>query len=302
MSISPVIKQDILNQFLVELKENISVSFEFFPPKNVLMKQKLWKSISKLKKLNPDFVSVTYGAYSGNRDNTNNTIKEIKKHTGLIVAPHLTCIDSTPQALKDIAQEYWNNGIHNIIALRGDRSAMQKSPFMYAADLVSLLKKVGDFDIAVAAYPEVHPEAKNARSDLINLKKKIDAGANKAITQFFFDIDRYLRFRDSCVSIGIKVEIIPGILPVFNFQQLQNFINFTKVKVPNWMYIFFDGLDNDIDTQKMIGTAIAIDMVKILIKEGVRNFHFYTLNRSDLTYTICHILGVDKVRILKRGN
>lgn len=285
-------QQEILNQYLTEQQGNINVSFEFFPPKTDDMKKRLWKSINKLSKLNPNFVSVTYSANSGERTETDKVIEYIKNRTNLIAAPHVTCINTTPQVLQDIALNYWNSGIRNIVALRGDQSAKKKSSSMYAVDLVVLLKKIGDFDIAVAAYPEVHPESKTAQSDLINLKKKIDAGANRAITQFFFDVEQYLRFRDLCITIGIEIEIIPGILPVFNFSQLQYFLGFTKVKIPNWMYTIFNGLDHDLETQKMIGVSIAIDMVKILIKEGVRNFHFYTLNRADLTYTICHVLGM----------
>lgn len=286
-------QQAILNQYLAELQEgNINVSFEFFPPRTDEMEQIFWKTINKLSKLNPIFVSVTYNANSGTRNHTDKTIKDIKKHTGLIAAPHLTCINETPQALQIIAQEYWNNGIHNIVALRGDQMKKTYQSSMYAADLVYLLKKIGNFDIAVAAYPEVHPEAKSAQSDLINLKKKIDAGANRAITQFFFDVEQYLRFRDLCVSVGIDIEIVPGILPIFNFRQLQHFITFTKVKIPHWIYVIFNGLDHDLETQKMLGTFVAIDMIRVLLKEGVRNFHFYTLNRSDLTYAICHTLGI----------
>lgn len=286
-------QQEILNQHLAELKGKVNVSFEFFPPQTNDMKKILWNTINKLRKLHPYFVSVTYSVNSGNRDDTDKIIKDIKKNTGLTVAPHLTCMNTTPQQLKNIGKKYWNNGIHNIIALRGDHIInKQHRSSMYASDLVSLLKKIGDFDITVAAYPEVHPEAKNAQSDLINLKKKINAGANRAITQFFFDVEQYLRFRDLCISVGIQIEIIPGILPVFNFYQLKNFISFTNVKIPRWMYVMFDGLDQDVETQKLFGISIAIDMIKILTKEGVKNFHFYTLNRSELTYAICHSLGI----------
>ncbi|URJ24417.1 methylenetetrahydrofolate reductase [Candidatus Blochmanniella camponoti] len=292
MSMFHATQQAVLNQYLAELQGKINVSFEFFPPRTDEMEQILWKTINKLSKLNPIFVSVTYSAHSGTRNHTDKTIKDIKKRTGLIAAPHLTCINETPQALQTIAQEYWNNGIHNIVALRGDQIKKTYQSSMYASDLVYLLKKIGNFDIAVAAYPEVHPEAKSAQSDLINLKKKIDAGANRAITQFFFDVEQYLRFRDLCVSVGIDIEIIPGILPIFNFRQLQHFITFTKVKIPHWIYVIFHGLDHDLETQKMLGTFVAIDMIRVLLKEGVRNFHFYTLNRSDLTYAICHTLGI----------
>lgn len=293
MSMFHATQQEILNQHLAELQGKVNVSFEFFPPQTNEMKKILWNTINKLSKLNPYFVSVTYSVHAVNRNQTDKITTDIKKKTGLTVAPHLTCINTTPQKLKTIGKKYWENGIHNIIALRGDQIITQQyQSSMYASDLVSLLKKIGDFDITVAAYPEVHPEAKNAQSDLINLKKKIDAGANRAITQFFFDIEQYLRFRDLCISIGIQIEIIPGILPIFNFHQLKNFISFTNTKIPHWMYVMFDGLDQDTETQKLLGISIAIDMIKILIKEGVKNFHFYTLNRSDLTYAICHALGI----------
>lgn len=297
MNMFYAMQQEVLNQYLTERRKDIGVSFEFFPPKTNDMKNMLCKSINKLSKLNPNFVSVTYSANSGKRVETDKVITYIQQQTSLVVAPHVTCIDTTPQMLEDIAWEYWNNGIRSVVALRGDQSIKKYTSSMYAIDLVSLLKKIGDFDISVAAYPEVHPEAKTAQSDLINLKKKIDAGANRAITQFFFDVEQYLRFRDLCVSIGIEIEIIPGIFPIFNFSQLQHFTTFTKVKIPNWMYIIFDGLEHDLETQKMIGTSIAIDMVKILIKEGVRNFHFYTLNRAESTYAICHVLGIKESRV-----
>lgn len=292
MSMFYATQQEMLNQHLTELQGHVNVSFEFFPPHTEEMEKKLWKTINKLSKLNPDFVSVTYNVNEKKRDHTDKIIKDIKERTGLIAAPHLTCVNTTPRMLKFIGQEYWNNGIHNIIALRGDKKNDKYKSSMHAVDLVLLLKKIGNFDISVAAYPEVHPEAKNAQSDLINLKKKIDAGANRAITQFFFDVEQYLRFRDLCISIGIKIEIIPGILPIFNFHQLKNFITFTNVKIPNWISIIFEGLDHDLNTQKLLGTSIAIDMIKILAKEGVKDFHFYTLNRADSTYAICHILGI----------
>ncbi|QOI10877.1 methylenetetrahydrofolate reductase [Blochmannia endosymbiont of Colobopsis nipponica] len=283
------------NRHIIELDGNVNVSFEFFPPRTYEMEQFFWKTIDRLSKLKPVFVSVTYGAYSGKHELTYNVIQDIRSRTGLIAAPHLTCIDTSPHQLEKIAQKYWNNGIRHVVALRGDRSADcngLKATMMHAVDLVFLLKKIGNFDISVAAYPEVHPEAESPQSDLINLKKKIDAGANRAITQFFFDVESYLRFRDLCVSVGISVKIIPGILPIFNFNQLQSFSNMTKVKIPSWIISMFDGLNYDIDICKMIGIVIAIDMVKVLLKEGVRDFHFYTLNRFDLTYTICHILGI----------
>ena len=283
---------DILNQNISDLNGKINVSFEFFPPKNEKMENLLWDSIHRLKVLKPKFVSVTYGANSGERDRTHSVVKRIQGETGIIAAPHLTGIDATLEALKVIAKDYWDNGIRHIVALRGDEPpGYSKKPF-YASDLVKLLKEVADFDISVAAYPEVHPEAKSAQADLIYLKQKVEAGANRAITQFFFDIDSYLRFRDRCVSVGIDVEIIPGILPVTNFKQLEKMAKVTNVKIPSWMQKMYQGLEEDQTTRNLVAASIAMDMVKILSKEGVKDFHFYTLNRSELTYAICHTLGV----------
>ncbi len=210
---------DSLNQNIADINGDINVSFEFFPPSSEQMEQTLWNSIHRLKTLKPKFVSVTYGANSGERDRTHSIIKDIKEQTGLVAAPHLTCIDASRDELRTIARDYWNNGIRDIVALRGDLPEKGTKPDMYAADLVELLRKEADFDISVAAYPEVHPEAKSAQADLINLKRKVDAGASRAITQFFFDVESYLRFRDRCVAAGIDVEIVPGILPVSNMNQ-----------------------------------------------------------------------------------
>ncbi|EEC9532333.1 methylenetetrahydrofolate reductase [Escherichia coli] len=285
-------QRDALNQSLAEVQGQINVSFEFFPPRISEMEQTLWNSIDRLSSLKPKFVSVTYGANSGERDRTHSIIKGIKDRTGLEAAPHLTCIDATPDELRTIARDYWNNGIRHIVALRGDLPPGSGKPEMYASDLVTLLKEVADFDISVAAYPEVHPEAKSAQADLLNLKRKVDAGANRAITQFFFDVESYLRFRDRCVSAGIDVEIIPGILPVSNFKQAKKFADMTNVRIPAWMAQMFDGLDDDAETRKLVGANIAMDMVKILSREGVKDFHFYTLNRAEMSYAICHTLGV----------
>lgn len=283
---------EALNQSIADLDGNISVSFEFFPPGSESMEQTLWQSIERLKVLEPKFVSVTYGANSGTRDRTHKVIKDIQDRTGIIAAPHLTCIDASRDELRTIARDYWNSGIRHIVALRGDLPQGVDKPDMYAADLVALLKAEADFDISVAAYPEVHPEAKSAQSDLLNLKRKIDAGANRAITQFFFDVETYLRFRDRCAAIGIDAEIVPGILPVSNYQTLTKFAGFTNVKIPRWMHQRFEGLENDQMTRNMVGASIAIDQVRVLSQEGVKDFHFYTLNRSELTYAICHTLGV----------
>ncbi|EHL0190248.1 methylenetetrahydrofolate reductase [Escherichia coli] len=292
MSFFHASQRDALNQSLAEVQGQINVSFEFFPPRTSEMEQTLWNSIDRLSSLKPKFVSVTYGANSGERDRTHSIIKGIKDRTGLEAAPHLTCIDATPDELRTIARDYWNNGIRHIVALRGDLPPGSGKPEMYASDLVTLLKEVADFDISVAAYPEVHPEAKSAQADLLNLKRKVDAGANRAITQFFFDVESYLRFRDRCVLAGIDVEIIPGILPVSNFKQAKKFADMTNVRIPAWMAQMFDGLDDDAETRKLVGANIAMDMVKILSREGVKDFHFYTLNRAEMSYAICHTLGV----------
>ena len=293
MSFDSARQVEALNQNLAELNGDINVSFEFFPPATESMELTLWNSIERLSKLKPKFVSVTYGANSGTRDRTHSIIKDIKERTGLIAAPHLTCVDASRDELRTIAKDYWDNGIRNIVALRGDLPAGAGKPEMYANDLVALLKEVADFDISVAAYPEVHPEAKSAQADLLHLKRKIDAGANRAITQFFFDVESYLRFRDRCAAIGIEAEIVPGILPVSNYKNLLKFAGFTNVKIPQWLHQRFEGIaDDDQMTRNMVGASIAIDMARVLSREGVKDFHFYTLNRSELTYAICHTLGV----------
>ncbi len=286
---------DALNQNISELS-NINVSFEFFPPSSEKMEETLWNSVHRLKTLKPKFVSVTYGANSGERDRTHSIIKAIKDQTGLVSAPHLTCIDASREELINIADDYWANGIQNIVALRGDIPPGGGKPEMYASDLVELLKSRHDFDISVAAFPEVHPEAKSAQADLLNLKRKVDAGANRAITQFFFDVESYLRFRDRCVAAGIDVEIVPGILPVSNFTQASRFAAQNNVKVPNWMAKQFEGLEDDAVTRQLVGASQAIDMVRVLSREGVKDFHFYTLNRAEMTYALCHTLGVRPTR------
>lgn len=283
---------DALNQSVSELKD-INVSFEFFPPKTEKMEQTLWKSVNRLAPLKPSFMSVTYGANSGERDRTHDIVKDIQAKTGVTAAPHLTCIDASADELRQIAKDYWDSGIRRIVALRGDLPEGMNKPTSYAEDLVKLLKEVADFDISVAAYPETHPDAPNAQFDLLNLKRKSEAGATQAITQFFFDVEVFLRFRDRAAAAGIDIDIVPGILPVTNYQTLKRFAGFTNVHVPNWLHSMYDGLDNDDQTTRnLLGANIAMDMVKVLAKEGVRDFHFYTLNRSELSYAICHMLGV----------
>ena len=283
-----------LNQTLSELRD-IEVSFEFFPPNTESMETTLWKSIDRLAPLKPSYMSVTYGANSGERDRTHSIVKQIQARTGVDTAPHLTCVDASPEELRQIAKDYWESGIRRIVALRGDLPDPSQKPDMYASDLVELLRDVADFDISVAAYPEKHPEAPNDQFDLQNLKRKNQAGATEAITQFFFDTSVFLRFRDRAAAAGIDLDIVPGILPVTNYQTLIKFAGFTNVHVPGWLHKLYDGLDKDDQaTRNLLGANIAMDMVKVLAKEGIKHFHFYTLNRSELSYAICHMLGLRK--------
>ncbi len=275
-----------------------AVSFEFFPPHSEKAEATLWKSVDRLKALRPRFVSVTYGADGSTRERTHNAVARILRETSLTTAPHLTCVGASRGEIDDIAREYWDMGIRHLVALRGDapKGAARYEPhpdgYAYAADLVEGLKKVGDFEISVAAYPEVHPEAPDADFDLDNLKRKLDAGATRAITQFFFDADVFLRFRDRCAAAGIESPIVPGILPITRFPQLEKFAAACGASVPDWLRAWFKGLDDDAETRQMIAASVAIDQVRRLEAEGIADFHFYTLNRSELAYAICHALGV----------
>jgi methylenetetrahydrofolate reductase (NADPH) len=276
----------------------IAVSFEFFPPNDAAMEATLWRSVQRLAPLAPRFVSVTYGADGSTRERTHKLITRIQCETKLTGAPHLTCVGAPREEILAIARQYWEEGIRHIVALRGDppRDSAGYAPhpegFAYAADLVSGLKSVADFDISVAAYPEVHPEAASAQFDLDNLKRKIDAGASRAITQFFFDTDKFLRFRDQCVTEGIDATIVPGILPITRFPQVCSFAARCGASIPAWMHKRFAGLDEDAETRRLIAAAVAIEQVQTLVRQGVREFHFYTLNRAELSYAICHALGV----------
>jgi methylenetetrahydrofolate reductase (NADPH) len=285
-----------------ESRAATQVSFEFFPPKTKEMEKTLWASIERLSVLSPRFVSVTYGADGSTRERTHAAVARILKDTSLTAAPHLTCVGAARSEIDEIARDYWNMGVRHLVALRGDPPkaaggnaavyAPHRDGYAYASDLVAGLKKVADFDISVAAYPEVHPEALDANVDLDNLKRKIDAGASRAITQFFFDVDRYLRFRDRCAQAQIETAIVPGILPITRFPQLERFAEQCGATVPDWLRERFQGLDGDPDTRRLIAASVAIEQVRLLQKEGIGEFHFYTLNRSELTYAICHALGV----------
>ncbi len=276
----------------------VQVSFEFFPPNDEAMERTLWASIERLEPLAPRFVSVTYGADGSTRDRTHRVISRVQRETRLTGAPHLTCIGASRAEILDIARGYWDEGIRHIVALRGDPPAgsgpyaPRKDGYAYAADLVAGLKGVADFDISVAAYPETHPEAEGPEQDLDNLKRKLDAGAARAITQFFFDADCFLRFRDACARRGIRSAMVPGILPITRLPQLLKFAARCGATIPAWLVERFEGLDDDAETRKMIAASVAIEQVARLRREGVEEFHFYTLNRAELTYAICHALGL----------
>lgn len=280
------------------MSKPVSVSFEFFPPADAAMEQTLWQSIVRLAPLAPRFVSVTYGADGSTRERTHNVVTRVLRETSLIPAPHLTCVGAPRGEILDVARGYLDAGVRHIVALRGDppQGAAGYVPhaegFAYAVDLVHGLRSVGDFDISVAAYPEIHPEARNAGVDLDNLKAKIDAGATRAITQFFFDTDVFLRFRDRCAAAGIHSSLVPGILPITRFAQLKRFAARCGASVPSWLHARFEGLDTDPDTHRLIAAAVAIEQVEALRRHGVDEFHFYTLNRAELTFAICHALGV----------
>lgn len=258
----------------------------------------MWQSIDRLTALEPNFVSVTYGADGSTRERTHNAVERIIRETPLTAAPHLTCVDASRGEIDDIAREYWDMGIRHLVALRGDApkgsARYQPHPdgYAYAADLVEGLKKVADFEVSVAAYPEVHPEAPDADFDLDNLKRKLDAGATRAITQFFFETEVFLKFRDRCAAAGIDTPIVPGILPITRFPQLETFATACGASVPDWLRQWFAGLEEDAQTRQMIAASVAIDQVRRLQAEGITEFHFYTLNRSELTFAICHALGV----------
>jgi methylenetetrahydrofolate reductase (NADPH) len=276
----------------------IRASFEFFPPGDADMEATLWKSVERLAPLAPRFVSVTYGADGSTRERTHNVVTRIQRETPLVGAPHLTCVGASRGEILDIARKYWDQGIRHLVALRGDppqgQAGYQPHPdgFPYASDLVAGLADVADFDISVAAYPEVHPEAPSAEFDLDNLKRKIEAGASRAITQFFYDTDVFLRFRDRCEAAGIRAPIVPGILPITRFPQVLRFAARCGATIPEWLKERFHGLEDDHETRRMIAASVAIEQVHALVRHGVRDFHFYTLNRAELTYAICHALGI----------
>jgi len=274
-----------------------TVSFEFFPPKSEAAAAQLWATIGALEPLRPRFVSVTYGAGGSTRETTFRTVTRIARNVGLSAAAHLTCVGSSRTQIRELLQRYWEAGIRHIVALRGDPPAdpdyrPHPDGYAYAADLVAGIRAVADFEVSVAAFPEVHPAARDAASDLDNLKRKLDAGATHAITQFFFEVETFLRFRERAAAAGISAPIVPGILPVTNFAQVIKFSRMCGTAVPSWLSDLFDGLDEDSETRKLVAAMVATEQCRALAAEGIDQFHFYTLNRADLTLGICRRLGL----------
>jgi len=296
-----VVRDSVLGPSLVvalPLPEDVRVSFEFFPPASDKAEASLWTAIERLAPLSPAFVSVTYGAGGSTRERTHDTVVRIARETGIAPAAHLTCVGSSRDEIRAIAERYWNEGIRHIVALRGDAPEgegpyrPQADGYAYASDLVAGLKDIADFEISVAAYPETHPDAKSQAADLDNLKRKIDAGAVRAITQYFFEPAVYLDFVEKARSAGIHVPIVPGILPVTNFAQVERFSKMCGTDVPEWLAALFDGLDDDPETRKLVAATVAAEQCRVLHAAGIKEFHFYTLNRADLAFAICHMLGV----------
>jgi methylenetetrahydrofolate reductase (NADPH) len=278
---------------------DILVSFEFFPPKTEKMEETLWSAISRLAPLGPEFVSVTYGAGGSTRERTHATVTRILKETSLKPAAHLTCVDATKDEVNAVAQQYWNEGVRHIVALRGDpahgagaKYEPHPNGYQNAADLVAGLKRIADFEISVAGYPEQHPESSSVEADLDNLKAKVDAGADRVITQFGFDNAQFLRYLERARAAGVWVPISPGIVPIHNFKQVAGFAKRAGASVPSWLARRFDSLDEDSATSHLVAAAVATEQVMDLVDEGIKKFHFYTLNRADLVYAICHLLGL----------
>ncbi|MEM7781129.1 MAG: methylenetetrahydrofolate reductase [Pseudomonadota bacterium] len=278
------------------LPGDIAISFEFFPPKSEKMSQTLWKSVDMLSPLDPRFVSVTYGAGGSTRERTHEQVVRIQNEAKIPAAAHLTCVNATKEEVNEVARHYWAEGIRHIVALRGDAPdggayAPHPGGYANAVELIAGLKKVADFEISVAAYPEVHPDSPDAQTDIANLKAKFDAGADRAITQFFFDPECFFRFRDDAAAAGIDAEIVPGIMPVMSFAAVQRMSGLCGTAIPEWMEGLFEGLDERPEARQLVSATIAAELCRKLYAGGVRQFHFYTLNRAELSYAICHMLG-----------
>lgn len=284
--------------FIAPTSCDLRVSFEFFPPKTEEMEKTLWASLDVLAPLGPRFVSVTYGAGGTTRARTHDIVTRIQQKTGLTAAAHLTCVGATRDEIDTIARAYRDAGIKHIVALRGDMPGADKKytphpdGYAYAADLVAGLSRIADFDISVAGYPETHPEAISAEGDLDNLKRKVDAGAKRVITQFFMEPEDFLRYRDRVAAMGVNVPIVPGILPITNVDRTLSFAAICGAKIPDWMPTLFEGLDDQPKTRQLVAATVAAEQCRVLYENGVKDFHFYTLNRAELTLAICHMLGL----------
>lgn len=290
-------RRALASSLFAGLPGDAEISFEFFPPKTEKMEEQLWDAIVTLAPLTPRFVSVTYGAGGSTRERTHNTVARIARETAIPAAAHLTCVDASRDEIAEVANAYWAAGVRHIVALRGDppnaggRFEPHPQGYASAAELVEGLRKLHPFEISVSAYPETHPEAATAQSDIDFLRRKLDAGASRAITQFFFEPDTYFRFRDAAARAGVDAEIVPGIMPVSNFAAIQRMSKMTGTAIPEWMAHLFDGLDDHPAARQLVAATIAAEMCRRLYAGGVRQFHFYTLNRAELSYAICHLLG-----------
>jgi methylenetetrahydrofolate reductase (NADPH) len=299
---SPVLNRDSLH--LAPIARSLSeggrvrASFEFFPPKTEEMEQALWTSIARLAPLNPTFVSVTYGAGGSTRERTHRTVKRMLDETRLSPAAHLTCVDASRAEVDEVIQAYWDAGVRHIVALRGDPPTgfgdytPRADGYQNATELTAAIKRIGDFEVSVGVYPEKHPQSPSLAFDLDVLRQKVDAGATRGISQFFFEAETYLRYRDAVADAGITIDLTPGIMPVTNFKGLRRMAAACEANIPAWLEGLFEGLDDDAETRKLLASAVAVELCLELEREGVRDFHFYTLNRADLVYAICRILGV----------
>jgi methylenetetrahydrofolate reductase (NADPH) len=288
----------LASPLFADVAGDAQVSFEFFPPKTDKMEETLWGSVQALSPLRPRFVSVTYGAGGSTRERTHATVARIARETSIPAAAHLTCVEATREEIDQVADDYWNAGVRHIVALRGDpprageKYATHPGGYENAADLVAGLRKLYPFEISVAAYPECHPDSPDPAADIDNLKRKLDAGASRAITQFFHEAETFFRYRDALAAAGIDAEIVPGIMPVMNFASVQRMSAMCGTAVPSWMGRLFDGLDDHPAARQLVSATIAAELCRRLYAGGVRNFHFYTLNRAELSYAICHLLGI----------
>ncbi len=287
-----------------DLSGDVAVSFEFFPPKTEAMHQQLWQSIETLAPFGPRFVSVTYGAGGSTRERTHATVARIAAETPIAAAAHLTCVDATRDDIRAVAEAYWEAGVRHIVALRGDppvkgeKYRPHPQGYANAVELVAGLRDIAPFEISVSAYPETHPDAGSAAADLDNLKRKLDAGASRAITQFFFAPETFFRFRDAVAAAGIDAEIVPGIMPITNFAGIERMSAMCGTNVPDWLRKLFAGLEDSPDARQLVAASAAAELCLKLYEGGVRDFHFYTLNRAELTFAVCHMLGLRPANIV----